>query len=268
MDKKTAVIITDTVQKELFALLKAKGFDCEAVDGFRGLCNGNTVYERVILPFPSKKYKEQIKASDGEIYDSLKSCKLIIGGMLDEETKNAFDKAQIKYLDYFKSEAYVLKNAYLTTQAALRLLLENTTCFLPGKKVLITGFGRIGKSLALSLKTLGMKVFVAARREEALADAKSLGFETFSFSTLPATVFYYDYIFNTVPSPVFSQKDVTHVRNDATYFELASAPFGACEEDFNQSGKNYIFAGGLPGKYYPAAAAINIADYIICHGGI
>ena len=143
------------------------------------------------------------------------------------------------------------------------MLLENTDKFLVGKKVLITGFGRIGKSLALMLKSLGMKVYVTVRREEAAVEANAYGLEVLSYKALKGSLFYFDFIFNTVPSTLFSYKDISHIRNDARYFELASSPFGAEKKDFVALGKNYVHAGALPGRFYPQAVAKNIVDFIL-----
>ena len=238
MNTEIAVINTNRVQSEITELIKKRTISCRSIDDF----NEKSIKEvledskKIVLPFPSTRSNIPFLKSIDGIKDYFSREQTIIGGMLSGEIKSALDEEKIRYYDYFENEAYVLKNALLTSQGAVRLLLENTNEYLVGKKVLITGYGRIGKSLARLLKSLGMKVFVAVRREESAVEALSSGIDSFSFKAVKGTLFYYDYIFNTVPFNIFDEKDVSHMKDSTTYFELASVPFGADKNDFTQHG--------------------------------
>lgn len=268
MNTEVAVITNNRVQKEVAALLQKKGVNSVGVEASdeKSVKEAFADCKKIVLPFPSTRSNLVFLSEDKAISDYFSHEHTVIGGMIRDDLKAELEKNEIKFYDYFENEAYVLKNAHLTSQGALRLLLENTEEFLVGKRVLVTGFGRIGKSLAIMLKSLGMKVFVAVRREEAAAEALACGFEVFSFKALSGTLFYYDYIFNTVPSSVFSYRDVSRIKETAIYFELASSPFGAEKKDFELLGKNYVHGGALPGRYYPKAVARNIVDYILSVG--
>lgn len=249
---KTAIIAYNDVQNELYKLMIKKGIDCEVEDIDKMNLEN---FDRIILPFPSKKENLSFLP---EIYGVLSNGQTIIGGLFDEESKKAFTEAGIEYADYFASEAYVLRNAYITSQGVIRLLLENSYDLISGKNALVTGFGRIGKSLALMLKSLGMKVFMAVRSDVQATDALSLGFDVFRLSQLRSVVFYFDYIFNTVPYTIFDDKDVSRIKDEALYFEIASAPFGADKNSFEKHGKKHVNASALPGRFYPKAVAENI----------
>lgn len=265
---KTVVFITDNVQKELCELIKIKGNDAVGVDRLPEEYSKEFLkaFDNIILPFPSRNEKMSFLPKGKALSEFLSPHQLIIGGMLSDEIKNEAEKAGVKYEDYFENDAYVLKNAFITSQGALKLLLDTANAYIAGKKVLITGFGRIGKSLAGMLKGLGMKVFVAARGESARAEAADCGYEVFTFSQLSATLFYYDYIFNTVPERIFTERDIRHIRNDTFYFELASKPFGADEADFISNKKSFINGSALPGRYFPRAVAENIYNYLFLTG--
>jgi len=269
VNKEVAVIITNKVQKEIALMLKDKGVNCTGVEADDGKCIYDILKnsKKIVLPFPSTKANFSFLPDVENFATFLTPEHTVIGGMIKGDVREALVDARVKFYDYFENEAYVLKNAQLTSQGAIRLLFENTNDFLIGKRVLVTGFGRIGKSLALMLKSLGMKVFVAVRREESAVEALAMGFDVFNFKAVKGTLFYFDYIFNTVPFTVFSGKDVAHLKDCALYFELASSPFGADKNDFTSQGKNYIHGGALPGRYYPAAVARNIVDYILSTEG-
>lgn len=265
MKEKTAVLSYNQVQKELADELNKKGCTSELIkaDDIESLKDGLRQYSHIVLPFPSNKKTLSCLRRDEDFAEIISPGHIVIGGMISHEFKDILKKNKISFFDYFTSEAYKLKNAFITSQGALRLLTEHTTGYLPGSKVLITGYGRIGKSLANMLKAIGMKVFVVARSETALAEAKASGYEVFNYSQLKSTVFYYDYIFNTVPAIVFDERDVKHMNTDVIYFELASAPYGADKSYFELYGKKHIEASALPGKFYPNAVAKNISDFII-----
>ena len=91
-----------------------------------------------------------------------------------------------------------------------------------------------------------------------MTEASALGFKTIEKGNLSFCVHLFDFIFNTVPNRLFAAEDVYRFKRGAVYFELASSPFGAEKSDFEKSEATFVFGGGLPGKYCPAAAAKEI----------
>ena len=145
------------------------------------------------------------------------------------------------------------ENAELTAEAALPPLLARLPCPLRGSRILILGFGRIGKRLAWKLHTLGAAVTVAARRPEALALARILGLKAEPLGPQLQGLAVYDAVVNTVPAPVICDAQLSAIRPDAALLELASLPGGFCPAAAERAG--YLAARGLPGVYAPEAAA-------------
>lgn len=264
LKRKTAVISYNKVQLELCRKLSEKGYECQEVSFFNThlLKEHLESFESIILPFPSKRENIGFLTEGAELSRVLGESHTVIGGLIDDEIKRDLDEAGIPYIDYFENEAYVLKNAYITSQGAVRLLLENTEDLLVCKNVLVTGFGRIGKSLAAILKALGMNVFVAARSETARAEAEAMGLSALNLSKMKSTLFYYSFIFNTVPDRIFTDDDIKRLPKSTVYFELASKPYGADREGFDNYLKKFVSAAALPGKFYPEAVAENIVRFI------
>ena len=268
LKRKTAVISYNKVQSELCRKLTERGCECQEISFYNThlLKEHLEGFEDIILPFPSKRENIGFLTEGAELSQVLGEKHTVIGGLIEDEIKKDLDEARIPYIDYFENEDYVLKNAFITSQGALRLLLENTESFLVGKNVLITGFGRIGKSLAVMLKALGMNVFVAARSETARAEAEAMGFTAFNLSKMKSTLFYYSFIFNTVPFLIFSDEDIKRIPKSIVYFELASKPYGADRDSFDNYLKKYVAGAALPGKLFPEAVAENIAHFIESRG--
>ena len=191
--------------------------------------------------------------------DTLTEKHILFGGGFTKEMVNLMEQKNIVYYDFNNNEDFLIYNAFLTTQGALKLLLDNTEKDITRRNVLITGFGRIGKSLSLTLNNLNMNVTVCARKDTQLNMAKYLGFDSIKYDTLKEKIADTDLIFNTVPVQVFDTVCIERIKPDAVYFELASSPFGADKKQLVACGIKYVDGGSLPGRYTPYSAAEKIA---------
>lgn len=82
-----------------------------------------------------------------------------------------------KVFDYFKREEFTLLNAYLTCEGALQTALNSYEGSIFESKILVCGFGRIGKCLAKILRDLKADVYVSARKPEDFAKIKINGYK-------------------------------------------------------------------------------------------
>lgn len=156
-----------------------------------------------------------------------------------------------KTIDLLRDEIYLARNAAITARCAIRLALPYLGITLLGCPVLIIGYGRIGKSLALLLKSLGAEVTVAARKASDRAMIEALGLHAASTDALNTTVGKFRLIYNTVPAPILG-KDAPY-RPDCIAIELASKPGIA---------GRVIDGRGLPGKLAPESSGALIAETI------
>ena len=187
--------------------------------------------ELLILPMPALRAPDRIRAAPDDLplaptLDAAAPGALVCGGLLD---------------------------AAVPALQAHSLLLARLPCPLRGSRILILGFGRIGKRLAWKLHTLGAAVTVAARRPEALALARILGLQAEPLGPQLQGLAVYDAVVNTVPAPVICDVQLSAIRPDAALLELASLPGGFCPAAAERAG--YLAARGLPGVYAPEAAA-------------
>lgn len=154
---------------------------------------------------------------------------------------------QKRGLPYYRNKSYIMRNAALTAEAAVSLLMQRVPPVM-GRQVLIVGYGRIGRQLARRLHALGAQVTVAARRAESRTEAEADGLRAVDITPTPET---YDAVINTVSAPV--------LRGDfgaALRLDLASAPGGWADDT------PVLHAPGLPGRYAPEAAARIMRDAI------
>lgn len=226
-------------------------------------------YTHIVLPLPSSKDGRTVFSSDDnfsltfeKLTENLCERQIVFGGNLHGRLKALLDNKKIQYYDFMENEDFLVSNAFLTAQGALKLLLENTEDYLVHKKALIIGFGRVAVSLAALLCAVGTDIYIAARNAVQLENAEALGYKAINLSSIDEYIPLADFIFGSVPARVLSSETIALMRADAVYFELASAPFTADEYDFKLNGKKYVSGAALPGRYLPVASGRLIADYM------
>ena len=260
-----AVVGGDQRFDYLCDLLSLK-FDAFRIGDKNGLENSRYYFDTVILPLPFSRDRETINTTDNQIIP-LSSVldhkpKLICGGMLSNNFIAAAGTMNINCLDYFNNEVLTQKNAMLTAEAVLAEAINELPEALLGKKVLICGYGRIGRLLARYLNCIGAQVSVAARRPKAIAQIYTDGYSYLDINRLTGRLSKFDIIFNTVPSLIFDCELITCLDKDTVYFEIASIS-GIDKSKAEQNGIRIIPAGGLPGKYFPKSAAEYILEVIM-----
>lgn len=162
-------------------------------------------------------------------------------------------------IDYGKDDAYCLLNAIPTAEGALKLAIENTPFTLWGSRVLVIGYGRVGKILADRLKNLYCRVTVSARKQSdfALISANGCRFE----NTLDiAKKLDYDIIFNTVDAAVIP--DRAFEKCGARLVIDLSSKGGFNIAAAKAAGITAIKAPGLPGKTAPETAGRILAKTV------
>ena len=215
--------------------------------------------ETIVLPVPATKdgflWGKEAKASWKDVFSLFDSTQTVWGGAFTKEQTAFLESRAVACFDFLKDETFAQYNAALTAQGALRLLLEHTRGYLPEQRVLITGYGRVGKALSRVLRTLGCDCFVAARSALQRQEAVLSGCKALSPYDLSRVAFLFDIVCNTVPARLFSLDTLRVLRPGCLFLELASSPFGADPVDCKKAGVTRLSGGGLPGRFTPDAAA-------------
>lgn len=156
--------------------------------------------------------------------------------------------AEHRGVPYYSDPIYVLENAALTAEGAVELLMRRCCGAVAGMRVLVAGYGRIGRLLTDKLAALGAAVDVAARGKAARIEARIRGHNSVDINDICSS---YDAVVNTVPAPV-----LTGDYGGALCIDLASSPGGWSDNT------PVLRAPGLPGTYAPKAAADVMAEAI------
>lgn len=199
-----------------------------------------------------------------DVLDALSKDTLLVGGRMPEDVLKYSEKKGIKTIDYFLSEAFQIKNAYTTAEAALSIAMNNMKKNIRGARFAITGYGRIARALTELLLKLGGEVCVLARKESDLAWAELSGAtaKRITEESIMELRSGYDVIFNTVPSWLFFESFLLNMDKKTKLIELASSPGGVDVSSAKRLGSQVLWASSLPGKYAPESAGELIADCV------
>ena len=190
----------------------------------------------------------------------------VIGGKMPPAFVTLAEARGLRVCDLLSVEAFEIKNAYITAEAALSIAMNSLTKNVCGSRVAVTGFGRIAKQLSRLLSSLGAHVTVAARKESDLAYAGTLGYSCLKIEgerwsdPLQSGC---DVIFNTVPHTIFDREFLLAVDKRTLLIELASVPGGFDISAAQELGSNVSWALSLPGKYAPESAGQIIAECVM-----
>ncbi len=137
--------------------------------------------EVVIGPIPFSSNGKEINAPFAEKEISVRefmhsiNAKILIAGSITPEVYDLANDEYIEIIDIMKREELAVLNTISTAEGTIEIAIANTNKIIHGSRILILGFGRIGKVLARKLSGLSAKVTCAARKDEDLAWIKAYG---------------------------------------------------------------------------------------------
>ena len=220
----------------------------------------------ILLPLPATKdglflnapYAEnEIRLDDD--FARLVMHKTVCGGMLQRLTASSSLWREIEPEDYYRREELAVGNAIPTAEGAVGIAIREYPGTINGAKCLITGFGRIGKNLAIILRGMGAEVFCAARKKADLMQMRAFGVQPLTYREISRR---FDLIFNTVPAKVLTSPVLMQQTRDTLIIELASAPGGIDLKRAEELHLHVIDAPSLPGRVAPKTAAEYIKEAV------
>lgn len=164
--------------------------------------------------------------------------------------------------DYSTREEFQVKNAVSTAEGALEIAMGEYEGTISNSRVLVCGYGRIGKVLSEMLSFLNADVTVSARKKSDLAWINLRRCKAVTVSELDKEK-PFDIIFNTVPALVLDSYLLSHIAKNAIVIDLASIPGGVDFEACSRLDICAVHALSLPGKTSPKTAGETIKDTII-----
>lgn len=208
--------------------------------------------EKVISTFSL----EQIEFK--EIIPLLKN-KNIFAGNLSEETINILEKQNTTIYNLNENNEIKISNALITAEAAIGIIAADSNKTINGMKILVLGFGRLGKMVAKSFSSLNAKVTVEARKDADLSWINAYGYNALNLENLTEHIHKYDIIINTVPFMLLDKERIEKLKKDVFVLDLADERGIDTKEARKRNIKN-LWALSLPAKNAPYSYAESIKN--------
>lgn len=270
-----SVIGGDERSVYLAKALRARGYDaavCALGDnGLPRLPLKNALNRRlVILPLPASRdgitLNAPLSESPVKLVDIIKELHphtVVMAGKPSAQLKADIESEGVRIRDYYSRDDVQQKNAVLTSEGAVAMLVENTVHTINKSKCLVVGCGRCGRMIALLLKKIGAHVCVSARKKRDYLWTLLHGMKPVRTADIDSICNRYDVIVNTVPVMIFDASALSRMRNDALLMDISGGCAGTDTDAAGLLGKTAIYAPGLPGKYSPLTAAEILCDAVI-----
>ena len=245
--------------------------EAEGVPGPAPDLEGARLADCVVLPLPAAGEDgglnapfSQVRAALPAVLDALRPGQVVCAGRVSPELAEQARARGLRLFDYFGREEMAVANAVPTAEGAVQLAMEELPITLHGARVLVVGFGRVGKLTAHRFRALGARVSVAARKWADLAWAEAYGYAPEHLEGLDESLCAYDLVVNTAPARVLDARRLEQLEPDCLVIDLASRPGGVDLEAAARLGVRVIWALSLPGKVAPVTAGSILRD-TICH---
>ena len=206
--------------------------------------DGNNVY------MPYSFYELSIE----ELFKKIEN-KILISGNINNEIKSMAEKYNVNIIDLMKNEELTIYNTIATAEGTIKIAIEETNKTIYNSKVLILGFGRVGKTLADRFYGMKANVYCEARKDEDIAWINTYGYDSVNLNDLENCLSEFDIIINTIPIKVLDEKRLKKINTKCLIIDLASNPGGIDFEKANEYGIKNIHALALPGKVAPYTSA-------------
>lgn len=224
----------------------------------------------VILPLPFSVDNDTVNAPYArtpipleEVWGAAGPSTLVTGGKFTEKIWEISRRRGFKLIDYYEREELEVFNTIPTAEGAVQIAMEELPITIHGAKCLVTGFGRVAKTLCRDLDALGGRVTACARKYSDLAWIRALGYNAVHISKMRDVIGEYDVVFNTVPAVILTEDVLSLVRKNCLVIDLASKPGGVDFETAGRIGVKTVWALSLPGKVAPITAGTIIRDTIL-----
>jgi dipicolinate synthase subunit A len=207
-------------------------------------------------------FSDQPIKLEKEWFQKLNKSALIFTGNTSDYLNTAANEANVKLIPLLNRDDVAIYNSIPTAEGTIMMAIEHTDYTIHSSRVIVTGFGRVGNTVANKFSALGAKVSVSASSIKDLARITEMGLTAIPLNELHRHTNDCDLLINTIPHKIITKEEIIHLPSHALIFDLASKPGGTDFEYAEKRGIKAILAKSLPGIVAPKTAGKILADVI------
>ena len=188
-----------------------------------------------------------------ELQNNLSSTQRFFAGCISKKFVSFANEKNIFIYDYIKNDSFAIYNAIATAESAIAEAILNNPINMHSSNCLVLGFGKCGKLIAHKLKNLCKTVTICARNKNDRAFANAYGYESFDMYQLKTNIQNFQYIFNTIPTPILNKEIISNISEFAFVLDITSVgtDLNACKE----KSINAKISLAFPGKFKAKSSA-------------
>jgi dipicolinate synthase subunit A len=266
VEQKLRLLVAGGDQRQHFAasyLAKQHTLSVQTVGIPASTVEGEALPETDVLLLPRLSQTTSIAGRTlPDFLSCVKTGGLVCAGAVTEAVTALCQAHQLAICDYMQRADFCLANAVPTVEGAIQIAMTETKTTICGSRVLVIGYGRIGSLLAERLRGLCADVTVAARSANDAVRCQVQGCHWIPPEEMAANAAGFDWICNTVPAPIWGERELTAMRQDSFLVDLASSPGGTDFAAAERLQRHVIWALALPGKVAPLTAGEIIAKTV------
>ena len=241
--------IVDKRNQVLFELLKQENKEVEVFN----LQENNYKKGDTLIFAPSLKFDETfLKKLPDDI--------VLFAGNFNPILKTIAREKNIEYHNIMEDEVFTVKNANLTCEGVLALMIEHSPYSLYENNVLILGNGRIAKGMSIMLDKLGVNYSLASFTKENFSQNYLYSKSNYFAFDFVRDLNKFDIIINTIPAQILDEKVISHIAPNTIFIETASVN---CLDINKVNNFKYILAPALPQKYSHKTAGKLMLDCVM-----
>ena len=197
-----------------------------------------------------------------EFVSRIPKGKIFIAGNIPDTVRATLEENGVVVEDLLARDDLAILNSVPTAEGAIQIAMEELPVTIQGLNVLVTGYGRVGKTLCGDLKSLGAHVWVCVRNPKDTAYATASGLLPCNYGNVYDVLPKISLLYNTVPKQVINRGILERLPKNCLIIDVASNPGGVDWEAAQELEIRVIKALSLPGKVAPVTAAENMLAVI------
>lgn len=213
-------------------------------------------YDIIVLPIngikdnnecTSKFSQNPIYIEDDILQKISKNC-LVFTGLITEKLK----KLNKNIISLINDEDIKKENGIITSEGVIMDIIQNTDFSIHNSKILVIGFGNVGKPLVKVLESMGSNVFVGVKNKNDILN--ELYFSTKDIEKFIKFVKQSDVIINSAPELTLDKNILEFINPDTYIVDVSSYPYGIDLNHCRNMNKNVTLLPGIPGIIAPKSA--------------
>ena len=221
--------------------------------------------DAVFLGLPAEKNGyinmplSQHKLSLDNLLENCREGTLVCGGRFSDENYKTALKYNVKLLDYSADEIFQRENALYTAEGVLSKIIDNTTRSAMHIRILVIGYGRIGRAITELTCSKIWSVSVWARKEEVRAECDVKGIKTISSLKNLSD---FDVIVNTVPCNLLTREYLAGAKKGVLVVDVSESPGYVDKSICRDMDIELMYLPGIPRLSAPESAGISAAGVV------